>query len=202
MGRKNAGARWLGALTSALALSSTARADEPLRAELPQVRQAAPKAERNYGNLRVGASSASRRPELCAEVSPLARLGLEACGTGSGFLHRDPEPELAHFRAKLRLASFHSPLGFFEPAVALGFAELQVGEDGPGFHFGGTGPYGVETAGAELGASLRLIRAVGAGFDLLGELNLSAAYLPHAPKLLRPGAALAPSISFTFGAGF
>ncbi|WNZ63622.1 hypothetical protein QEG98_07860 [Myxococcus sp. MxC21-1] len=83
----------------------------------------------------------------------MAFLSVESCGTGSGFLHGDPEPEVAHFRAKLRLASFDvERWGTFQPFLAGGFAEAQVGRDDPGFQFKGTDRRRVATAGPE-GAS-------------------------------------------------
>lgn len=157
---------------------------------------------RNYGNLRIGASTSGRRATLCLELSPHELLSVEACGTGSGFLHQEPEPEVAHFRTHFRLTSWKTPLGWLQPRLSAGFAELQVGEDGSGFHFTGTGPGGVETAGPEVGASLRALLPVAAGFELVGELGVSAAYFHHAPALLRPQEALQPSASLTFGVGF
>jgi hypothetical protein len=157
---------------------------------------------RNYGNLRIGASTSSRRPTLCLELSPVDLLGVEACGNGSGFLHHEAEPELAHFRAHFKLTSWKTPLGWLQPRLSAGFAELQVGEDGSGFDFTGTGPTGVETAGPEVGASLRALFPVGLGVELVGELGLSAAYFRYAPELLRPQATLQPNASFTLGVGF
>jgi hypothetical protein len=133
---------------------------------------------RNYANMRIGPSSSSSRPQLCLEVSPIDLIGLEACGTGSGFLHKDPAPEIAHFRTKVKLATWKTEIGWVQPRIGLGFAELQIGEDASGFDFGGTGPTGVETAGPELGA------------------------FSHAPRLLNPQPALQPSVSFTLGFGF
>jgi hypothetical protein len=43
---------------------------------------------------------------------------------------------------------------------------------------------------------------VAAGFELVGELGVSATYFHHAPALLRPQEALQPSASLTFGVGF
>ncbi|WP_148282408.1 hypothetical protein [Corallococcus coralloides] len=157
---------------------------------------------RNYGNLRAGASTSGRRPSICLELSPLARLGVEACGTGSGFLHRDPEPEIAHFRANLTLTSFKTRLGWLQPRLSAGFAELQIGEDSSGFDFGGSGPTGVETAGPEVGASLRALLPISSGFEFVGELGFSAAYFNAAPQLIRPQARFQPSASFTLGVGF
>jgi hypothetical protein len=175
-----------------------ARAEEAA-ATIESARDVAP---RNYGNLRIGASTSSQRPTLCLELSPLERLSVEACGNGSGFLHHEAVPELAHFRAHFTLTSWKTPLGWLQPRLSAGFAELQVGADGSGFHFEGTGPTGVETAGPEVGASLRALFPVSTGFELVGQLGLGAAYFHHAPRLLRPQTAFQPTASFTLGVGF
>ncbi|MDY7233044.1 hypothetical protein [Hyalangium rubrum] len=159
-------------------------------------------APRNYGNLRIGASTSARRPSLCLELAPLDRISVEGCGTGSGFLHHDPEPEIAHFRAHFRLASWKTSVGWFQPRLSAGFAELQVGEDSGGFHFNGTGPTGVETAGPEVGASLRALLPVAAGVELVGELGMNMAYFRHAPELLRPQRVWHPGASLSVGVGF
>lgn len=159
-------------------------------------------APRHYGNFRIGAGSASARAELCLEVSPIELLSAEACGTGSGFLHRDPAPEIAHFRAKLKLMSWETKVGFLQPRLAVGFAELQVGEDGAGFDFAGTGATGLETAGPEVGLALRCLTPVVAGFELVSELNFSTAIFAHAPRLLRPMAVVQPTLSVSIGFGF
>jgi hypothetical protein len=164
----------------------------------------APSSPRNYGNLRVGASTANAngRPELCLELAPLAFLSIEGCGTGSGFLHHDPSAEVAHFRGKLRVATFETSWGSFQPLVAAGFAELQVGEDEPGFDFSGTDGRAVATAGPELGLGLRYLRPLSSGFELVGDLSLGAAWFPHGPKLVTPQNTWVPSASLTFGIGF
>ncbi len=160
---------------------------------------------RNYINLRVGGSTANGngRPELCMELSPVAFLALEGCGTGSGFLHGDPEPEVAHFRAKLRLASFDiARWGTLQPFLAGGFAEAQVGRDDPGFQFKGTDRRGVATTGPEGGVGLRFLRPLASGFELVGDFNLSLAWLPYAPQLIKPADTWLPSASLSFGVGF
>lgn len=171
-------------------------------AQAVSVRDAPELPERDYINLRAGPSTTSRRPEICMEISPVERLAIEACGTGSGFLHKDPEPEIAHFRAKLNLDGWKTRAGFFHPQVFAGFAELQLGEDDAGFHFAGVGPRGVETAGPEVGGGLRALYPVGAGFELVGALNLSLSWFTHAPDLVVPRAQVQPALSFTVGAGF
>ncbi len=136
------------------------------------------------------------------EVAPAPQVGIEACGTGAGFLHHDPEPEIAHFRANWRLASLRSALGWLSPGLSFGFAELQIGEDGSGFDFSGSGDTGVETAGPEAGASLRSLTPVYGGFELISEVRVGLAYFPHAGELARPQAQVQPTGSFTLGFGF
>jgi hypothetical protein len=139
---------------------------------------------------------------VCLELSPIDWLGVEGCGTGSGFLHHDPEPALTHFRANLKLTHWKTGRFWLQPRVSAGFAELQVGEDSTGFHFTGTGPTGAETAGPELGASLRALMPVASGVELVGELGVSAAWLKHAPQLVRPQPSWQPGASLTLGIGF
>ena len=186
-----------------LLLALPARAQTEVAGEA-HVKVEPPSPPRNYGNLRVGASTANanRRPEICLELAPLEFLSLEGCGTGSGFLHRDPLPEVAHFRGKLRLMSFETALGTLQPLLAAGFAELQVGEDDAGFQFGGTDVRGASTAGPELGLGLRYLRPLSAGFELVGDLSFSMAWLKHAPELARPADTWLPSASLSFGVGF
>lgn len=159
-------------------------------------------APRHWGNMRIGAASSSARPELCLELSPIELASLEACGTGSGFLNHDPAPEIAHFRTKVKLMSWETPVGYLQPRLGLGFAELQVGEDSAGFYFASTGPTGGETSGPEAGLSLRCLTPVVAGFELVAELNFSAAVFAYAPKLVRPQSVVQPSLSISIGFGF
>ncbi|WP_257462038.1 hypothetical protein [Archangium lipolyticum] len=179
-------------------MGGMARAEDTLGVDAT-VRGAPP---RNYGNLRIGASTSSQRPSLCLELSPLEMLSIEGCGTGSGFLHHDPEPEIAHFRSWLKLTSWKTELGWLQPRIGAGIAELQVGQDGAGFSFSGVGPTGVETAGPEVGASLRLLVPLVGGTELVGEVGMSAAWFRHAPQLVKPQSSFQPSASFSLGVGF
>jgi hypothetical protein len=163
-----------------------------------------PQAPRNFGNFRAGggSSSANGHPDLCLELAPFSFLAIEGCGTGSGFLHEDKDPETAHFRAKLNGRAWTYREGFLVPHLGLGFAELQVAEDSPGFDFRGTGPDGVETAGPEAGAGLRLLYPLSGLAEIVGDAALSYAYLPHAPELLRPHSKDHWTASVTLGIGF
>ncbi|MFY0576584.1 hypothetical protein ACN28S_21605 [Cystobacter fuscus] len=46
-------------------------------------------------------------------------LSIEGCGTGAGFLHHNPEPEIAHFRSWLKLASWKTGRAGYSRAWAL-----------------------------------------------------------------------------------
>lgn len=173
-----------------------------VHAESLQIQEEA-KAPRNFVNLRGGATSFNaEHPEICLEGGPLSFLSLEACGTGSGFLHRDPDPEIAHFRARYHFDGMDARIGWLQPNVALGFAELQVGEDAAGFQFTGTGPMQTETAGAEAGAGVRLLVPLQNGVEAIVDLSASLSWLPAAPQLVRSMSPWQPTASLTVGVGF
>jgi hypothetical protein len=160
---------------------------------------------RNYVNLRAGAvasqSASGKHPDICLEVSPLSRLALESCGTGSGFLHTDNEPELAHFRGHWSLADWRWDKAWIHPRVGAGFAELQMGPDKPGFHFGDAGG-GIETAGPEALGSLQMLYGMPAGFEMVAEVHAGAAYLAYAPELTIAQPTTQPFGGFTLGVGW
>jgi hypothetical protein len=161
---------------------------------------------RNYVNLRLGPSLTQEqmvdRPNICMEVAPIRLMSVEACGTGSGFLHTDPAPEFAHFRTNWHLTDWRAGEGWLRPRLGVGFTELQVGEDAPGFHFTSAGPNGVETAGPEATVSVQYLRNVGGGLQFVGELHAGFAWLPHAPALVTPMSAAQSFAGFTIGVGF
>lgn len=157
---------------------------------------------RNYANLRVGASTSSYHPTYCLEVAPLEMLSVDACGTGSGFFHHGTKPEIAHFRAWMKLTSWKTSFGWLQPRLGAGFAELQVGEDSGGFHFTQPGPLARETAGPEVGASLRLLTPLKAGIEFVGEAAVNTMYFHYAPRLIQPQSAFQPGASLSVGIGF
>jgi hypothetical protein len=195
--------------TSRLALLSTffvvlsshgARADEDSLA--PDER---PESEsRTYINARVGASSVNEngKPEVCVEAAPISFLSVEACGTGAQVWHDDAAPEMAHFRLKGRFLSLPFSRFWLQSFAGLGFAELSVGNDDPGFAFRGPSEALTSTAGGELSLSTRALVPLGRGFDLLSDLTLGAAYLPHANDLILARSRFQPSVSFSLGVGF
>jgi hypothetical protein len=157
-------------------------------------------------NLRIGAAASSEvstdRPTICLEGAPLRRLSLEMCGTGSGFLHRDPTPQLMHTRANWVLHEWQSAGIWVRPRLGAGFAELQIGEDSPGFHFFGTDPQGVETSGPEAHFSLQFLYPMGQGLNIVSEMHAGMAYLHFAPNLVYAMNRHQPYAGLTFGFGW
>lgn len=160
---------------------------------------------RTYVNIRAGAVAAQtgsgRRPNICLEASPWAPLSVETCGTGSGFIHDDPAPEMAHFRAHFRLAEWRAGKARLRPRIGAGMAELQTGKDAPGFRFADAGG-GISTAGPETLGSLQVVHPAGGGFELVAEAHMGAAYLAHAPALTPRFDATQPFGGVTVGIGF
>lgn len=158
---------------------------------------------RTYVSLGAGASSGSQGAIICAEVAPLHFLSVSGCGNGSGFLHHDAAPDLSHWRLNATIASLRVNAFWLQPRVQLGFAEVQVGQDTPGFQFTRTNETRTSTSGAEGGVSLRGLYPIkSSGFELISELGLSVGYFPHAPMLIRPQSTFIPSASLTVGLGF
>lgn len=162
-------------------------------------------------DMRVGAdtppavteTAAVARPFLCAEVTPIARFSVEACGTGSGFLHRDDAPEMAHFRARAAVLRARRGRLEGEAVAGLGFAELQVGEDAPGFRFGpATSADQVEGAGPEASVSAKgRVWFAPAAYAVV-DANVGLAWIAAAPAILEGAEALVPFGALTIGAGF
>jgi hypothetical protein len=185
---------------SALAISSTVFAEE-MRAD---VEAPEPEPARTYVDLRVGASSGNRngKPEICLEGTPLAFLSLEACGTGAGILHESRDPEMAHFRAKIRPFQWVAGEFTFDVLFGVGIAEYQIDRDAPGFRFTDTGKDRVETAGPELSGHLRVLLPIVFGIEAIADLAVGAAYLRHAPDLVVPASQFQPTISLGIGSSF
>lgn len=185
-------------LFAALLCPLAALAAEPVSIDT----KAAEQPPTNYVNLRIGGSSSSRRAELCGEVAPHWRISVEGCGSGREFLHNEPNPELAHFRAKFTFTRLKLSIGWLEPRAALGFAEFQLGADDAGFDFLSVNRTRTSTSGPEVGAGLRWLVPVVAGFEVLVELNTSLAFFAFAPQLETPQSVLQPSASLSAGVGF
>jgi hypothetical protein len=191
------------AVVATIAVTHVARSVRAADDE-PQPTSGAVEGPRTYFQMRVGASSGNHtaRPEVCAEMAPLRRFSVQACGTGAGIWHQDPAPQLAHFRVDWHILTRRFAGGVVEPLIGVGFAELQVGRDDPGFKFTGAGERAVETAGPEAATALRWIRRLDANFELVFDLHLGAAWLAHAPELVVPQSKLQVFTGVGAGVGF
>jgi hypothetical protein len=164
----------------------------------------APPPVANRLNLRVGGASTDHNgvPTLCLEITVVARATVEACGTGSGILHGEPGGEMAHFRAEWRLLQVAAGAGTGQVQLGAGFAELEVGDDRPGFQFGSPGADQAAVAGPEAALSVGWMRGVGRGFDLIANATVGAAYFDGAPELAVPRERWQPFASIEVGVGW
>lgn len=159
--------------------------------------------------LRVGADRLDelRHPVICAEGAPLAWLSFEACGNGAGILHQDPEStDMAHFRARARVAGAQRGRGTLDGLIGAGFMEVQrTSQDEAGFKFGqARSPEQVEAAGPEVSATVkgRYFVDPGARTFVSADLNVGAAVIPAAPAVMGSGGPVVPFGMLTIGLGF
>lgn len=156
--------------------------------------------------MRVGVDRVdSQHPFLCAEGTPVAWLSLEACGNGAGLLHRDDDPDFAHFRARARPVGYARGRGSVDWLVGAGFGEVQTTADAPGFKFGeAKEPTPIEAAGPEASSSVkgRYYVDPAARTYLSVDLTAGAALIPAAPTVLGRGGPVVPFTSLTVGLGF
>lgn len=165
----------------------------------------APVAGHPVFDLRLGAQTSSpiEHPYVCVEGYPLARVSLEACGNGSGVIHHDDVPDLAHFRARATLLEHNEGRNHVGMVVGVGFAELQVGEDAAGFAFGeARSPDQTSGAGPELSLSGKARHWFDPRAYLVLDLNVGGALIPAAPVIMGGGDAMVPFGSATIGVGF
>lgn len=138
----------------------------------------------HFIDLRIG-STASLQSVVCGQLS-YGVVSVEGCGTGANLWNDDPVDEVSHYRLQVALAAFRTPIGWVSPRVGAGFAEMQIGLDSPGFAFTSVDALGTATAGPEASAGLQSLYRLGAGFELVIDLSLSAGWFPHAPELKQP----------------
>lgn len=196
-------------LIAALALASFAvatgvRAQErPIDENDSLVQPERAQSARTYINLRGGAASTNELgvPEVCLEGSPVWILTIETCGTGSGVWRDSNTTEMAHFRLELQPYRFVIGGVALDPQIGVGFAELQVGEDEPGFRFGDAKGK-LDTSGPEVSLSLQAKVPFRYDVELIAELSSGLAYFASAPELAAPQNELQPFAGFTLGLGF
>lgn len=159
----------------------------------------------NRINLRVGAATSddTGRPTICLDVRIVAGFALESCGTGQAIIHNDVGREMAHFRGTWTLLARHTGRGTGKLRVGAGFAELQVGVDHPGFHFGE--PDRTDrgsVAGPEAVVQGQWLVPLARGVEAVASLTAGAAAFAKADQLVIPQSAVQPFVSFELGIGW
>jgi hypothetical protein len=154
-----------------------------------------------------GVSSANSDAPMivCMGVNPWWRLSLFACGTGSNVWREGTGREMSQYLLNYRIARFSFAGFLLEPQVGAGFAELQLGDEPPGFAFGDPQKVqddNVSTAGGAAAATLRMVKPLPYGFEALGRLTAGAGYFSEAETLYVPQRAFQPFFNFSLGVGY
>ncbi len=154
-------------------------------------------------NVRAGLASSDDvgRPTICLEVVTVRSISVEGCGTGSGILHDEVGRQIAHFRANLPILTRTRWGGRFALRGGVGFAELEVGDDRPGFDFGDADTPG-SVAGPDGSVSVQWLRPVGKGVELVANATLGAAWFSGSRELLIPQDRFQPYASLELGVGW
>lgn len=200
----------MSSLLLALVLASAAQADDSPTVDEGQISTFTrkPLAGRPVLDVRLAASGPAgsddfEHPYFCVTGLPHKRIVLEGCGNGSGFLHKDPAPELAHFRALAVLLHKERARTDLSVMAGAGLAELQVGADEAGFKTGEKkSDDQVESAGPELSAGVKGRWWVLPAAYVVGDVNVGAAHLPAAPDILGRGGKVVPFATVGVGLGF
>lgn len=139
----------------------------------------------NRLNFRVGFASSdlNGHPTLCLDVNVAFGFGVETCGTGAQVLHNDPGQEMSHYRINYTMLERNLWKGTLHARGGLGFSEMQVGKDDPGFVFGGTNRDKGSTSGPEAALSAQWLLPMYKGLDFVVTGTAGLAYFAHAEDL-------------------
>lgn len=184
-----------------LSVASTARS-EPIDHAPANAEPRRPPAHRL--NLRAGLATSDevQRPVVCLEVVAVWATSVEACGTGSGILHDEVGRQIAHFRLNVPFVRRGLLGGWAAVRGGAGFAELEVGEDHPGFRFGDPDPSARgSVAGPDAAISMQWLRPMGAGIELVATATAGLAWFASADELVEPQAHFQPYVSVEVGVG-
>ncbi|MDQ3335383.1 MAG: hypothetical protein M4D80_09480 [Myxococcota bacterium] len=159
----------------------------------------------NRLNMRFGGATSddTGRPTICLDVRIIAGFSLESCGTGQAIIHNEPGREMAHFRGTWTFLEKQTSRGVGKLRAGAGFAELQVGQDHPGFNFGE--PDDVDrgsVAGPEAVVQAQWMVPLGVGIEAVTSLTAGLAFFAEAEKLIIPQDNVQPFVSFEIGVGW
>ncbi len=157
-------------------------------------------------DLRLGADSMGVgqpqvQPYFCGEVSPMAVLSIEACGNGSGILHRVDGPDVVHFRMRTRVLGHRRGMVDTAALLGVGFTEVQRSLDKPGFRFGSASEGQVEASGPEVSIGVKARYWLGGRSYLTGDLTAGSGYVVGAPMVMGWSSPVVPFASVTVGMG-
>lgn len=140
---------------------------------------------KNRLNFRVGFASSDQNghPTICLDVNVAFGFGIESCGTGAQVLHDDPGQEMSHYRINYTMVERSLWKGTLHARGGLGFSEMQVGKDDPGFVFGGTNKDKSSTSGPEAALSAQWLLPMYKGLDFVVTGTAGLAYFAHAEDL-------------------
>jgi hypothetical protein len=159
----------------------------------------------NRLNMRLGGAStdSTGRPTICVDVRVVRGFGVESCGTGQGIIHDEVGSELAHFRGTWSFLERATTSGTGRLRGGLGWAELQVGIDRPGFHFGD--PDRVDrgsVAGPEAALQGQWLVPLGKGIEAIASFTTGVAVFASADQLIVPKSNVQPFASVEVGLGW
>ena len=149
----------------------------------------------------VGSGDTQVQPYFCGEVAPLSVVSIEACGNGSGILHRTDGPDVAHFRMRTSLMNRQRGKLGTMVMLGLGLTEVQRSLDEPGFRFGQAGEGQVEASGPEASVGVKARYWVSGQSYLIGDLTAGSGYVVGAPTVMGWSSPVVPFASFTVGMG-
>jgi hypothetical protein len=158
----------------------------------------------NRLNFRVGMASTdlNGRPTICLDVRIAYGFGIESCGTGQQLIHDDPDQEMSHYRVNYTFAERTLWKGTLHARGGLGFAELQVGKDNPGFVFGSPDADRGSTSGPEAAVSAQWLLPLYKGLDFVVTGTAGLAYFAHASELATTKSDLQSFASLEAGIGW
>jgi hypothetical protein len=159
----------------------------------------------NRVNLRLGGATTddTGRPTICLDVRIWRGLGVESCGTGQAIIHNEAGKEMAHFRATWSVLEKPTSKGTARLRGGVGFAELQVGVDHPGFKFGE--PDRVDrgsVAGPEASLQGQFLVPLAKGIEAVASFTAGVAVFAEADKLITPQNNVQPFVSLEIGVGW
>lgn len=182
------------------AAAGHAHADEPIDGEAAGERAPV----ENRINLRIGRASTdlNGRPTICMDVRVIGGFGIESCGTGQALLHNDAAQEMSHYRVNYAFASRPLWKGTLNARGGIGFAELQVGVDHPGFKFGDPDADRGSVAGPETALSAQWLLPMYKGLDFVVTATGGVAYFAGADQLITTKSNMQAFASFEAGIGW